>query len=67
MVCGWSFSSGLSVLTPEPAEGGREGREECLLGACNVLDTVGVDPTVNLVHPLSLRKSQSSGKKKMLE
>ena len=39
MVCGWSFSSGLSVLTPELAGGGREGREECLSGACNVLGT----------------------------
>ena len=48
------------MLTPEPAGGGREGREECLSGACNVL-------VLNLVHPLSLRRSQSSGKKKMLE
>lgn len=38
---------------------GREGGEEWLPGACNVLG--------NLVHPLSLRRSQSSGKKKTLE
>ena len=63
MICGCSFPSGLSVLTPEPAGGGREVGEKVEKSDYQVLAMCWV----NLVHPLSLRRSQSSGKKKMLE
>lgn len=54
MICGWSFSSGLSLLIAEPAGGGREVGEKVEKSVYQVLAMCWV---LNLVHPLSLRQS----------
>jgi len=51
------------MLIPKPAGGGREVGEKVEKSDYQVLAMCWV----NLVHPVSLRRSQSSGKKKMLE